>query len=92
VVALQLYDQRERELPDLGLITLFDPESQAYRLVDTGRAEVREQFGQRAEAFDRALQRDIRESGGDLVRLETGRPYAEPLIAFFRNRERAQRH
>ncbi|HKG33419.1 MAG TPA: DUF58 domain-containing protein [Gemmatimonadales bacterium] len=92
VVALQLYDQRERELPDLGLITLFDPESQAYRLVDTGRSEIREQFGQRTEAFDRALQRDIRESGGDLVRLETGRSYAEPLIAFFRNRERAQRH
>jgi uncharacterized protein (DUF58 family) len=92
VVALQLYDQRERELPDLGLITLFDPESQAFQLVDTGRSEIREQFGQRTEAFDRALQRDIRESGGDLVRLETGRSYAEPLIAFFRNRERAQRH
>ena len=92
VVALQLYDQRERELPDLGLITLFDPESQAYRLVDTGRSEIREQFGQRTEAFDRALQRDIRESGGDLVQLETGRSYADPLIAFFRNRERAQRH
>ena len=29
VVALQLSDQRERELPDLGLITLFDPESAA---------------------------------------------------------------
>jgi len=92
VVALQLYDQRERELPDLGLITLFDPESHAFQLVDTGRSEIREQFGQRTEAFDRALQRDIRESGGDLVRLETGRSYAEPLIAFFRNRERAQRH
>jgi uncharacterized protein (DUF58 family) len=92
VVALQLYDQRERELPDLGLVTLFDPESQTHRLVDTSRPQLRKQFGERAEAFDRTLQRDIRESGGDLIRLETGRSYAEPLIAFFRKRERAQRH
>jgi uncharacterized protein (DUF58 family) len=92
VVALQLYDQRERELPDLGLITLFDPESQAHRLVDTARPEIRKQFQERADTFDRSLQHDIRESGGDLIRLETARPYAEPLIAFFKRRERAQRH
>jgi len=88
VVALQLYDPRERELPDLGLVSLSDPETGAWRLVDTGDAEVRDRFRSRASQFDQTLQRELQECGADLVRLETGRPYAEPLIAFFRRRER----
>jgi len=91
VVALQLYDRRERELPDLGLVSLSDPETGNWRLVDTRRADIRDNFRRKAEEFDRSLQRHVLQSGGDLVRLETGRPYAEPLIGFFRRRERAQR-
>jgi uncharacterized protein (DUF58 family) len=91
VIALQLYDARERELPDVGLVSLQEPESGSWRLIDTSRPEIRERFRRRAEEFDRSLQQDIRQHGGDLVRLETGRPYADPLIGFFRRRERAGR-
>jgi uncharacterized protein (DUF58 family) len=87
VVALQLYDRRERELPNLGLVSLADPESGGWRLVDTGNPATRQQFRRRAEEFDHSLQRSVLERGGDLIRLETGRSYAEPLIAFFRRRE-----
>ena len=88
VIALQLYDPRERELPDVGLVSLHDPETGRWRRVDTGRGETRERFRLRAAEFDRSLQQEIRECGADLVRLETGQSYAEPLIAFFRRRER----
>jgi uncharacterized protein (DUF58 family) len=88
VIALQLFDQRERELPDLGLVSLYEPESGLSRWVDTARPETREEFNRRAVAFDQTLQEDLRQRGADLVRLETGRSYAEPLIAFFRRRER----
>jgi hypothetical protein len=91
VIALQLYDPRERELPDVGLASLADPETGEWRLVDTGNPEIRGQFGRAAEEFDRSLQRNILERGGDLIRLETGRSYAEPLIAFFRRRELGKR-
>ena len=91
VIALQLYDPRERELPDLGLVSFYEAESGAWQLVDTGRAVTRELFNRRAADFDRSLQQDIRQCGADLVRLETGQPYAESLIAFFRRRERAER-
>jgi hypothetical protein len=91
VVALQLYDSRERELPDLGLISVADPESGRWRTVDSGDPETRRRFRLRAEEFDRTLQRDITQRGGDLIRLETSRSYAEPLIAFFRRRELGKR-
>jgi hypothetical protein len=91
VVALQLYDERERELPNVGLVSLADPETGGWRLVDTANAETRRRFHQAAEEFDRSLQQTVLERGGDLVRLETGRSYAEPLIAFFRRRELGKR-
>jgi uncharacterized protein (DUF58 family) len=91
VIALQLYDPRERELPDLGLISFQEMESGHWRIVDTSDSATRDLFHRRAADFDRSLQQDIRRRGADLVRLETGRPYAEALIAFFRRRERAQR-
>jgi uncharacterized protein (DUF58 family) len=88
VIAVQLLDRRERELPDVGLATLWDPEESTWRLVDTSDSVLREHFHRRAEDFDRDLERGLRERGADLLRLETGKPYAEPLLAFFRRRER----
>jgi uncharacterized protein (DUF58 family) len=91
VIALQLYDPRERDLPNVGLVSFYEPESGAWRLVDTASVATRELFSQRAREFDQALQRAIGQSGGDLVQLETGQSYAEALIAFFRRRERVHR-
>jgi uncharacterized protein (DUF58 family) len=88
VVALQLIDPRERTLPAAGLVTLWDPESDRWRRVDTDDPAIRAFFAGRAEAFDRGLERILRERNADLLRLETGRAYAEPLLTFFRKRER----
>jgi uncharacterized protein (DUF58 family) len=88
VVALHLVDPRERALPDSGIITLWDPETGAWLLVDTGDPEVRSRFAANARAFDGALERRFREQGVDLLRLETGKPYGEPLLTFFRRREK----
>jgi uncharacterized protein (DUF58 family) len=88
LIAIQLSDPRERELPDVGLVNLWDPETGASRCVDTSDERIRDDFRRRGEEFDRRLERTLREQGADLLRLETGRPYAEPLLAFFRQRER----
>ncbi|HXE58257.1 MAG TPA: DUF58 domain-containing protein [Gemmatimonadales bacterium] len=88
VVALGLRDPRERELPAAGLVALREPESGRVRWVDTDSARVRERFAARAAELDRALEEELRRRGVELIRLETDRSYAEPLLAFFRRRER----
>lgn len=88
VIGVQLSDARERELPDAGLVTLRDPESGDWRYVDTRSEAVQTEFASRMARFDADLERGLRERGADLVRLETAQPYAEPLLAFFRRRER----
>jgi uncharacterized protein (DUF58 family) len=51
---------------------------------------VREAFRRRGEEFDASLARSLRRRGVDVIRLETDRPYVEPLLAFFRMREQLQ--
>ena len=88
VVALQLVDPRERELPPVGLVTLWDPEQDDWRVVDTGRADVREHFRAARQAFDDGFSNHCLRRGIDLLRLHTDQQYGEPLAAFFSRRER----
>lgn len=86
VVALQLTDPRERDLPDVGLTTLWDPESDDWMVVDTSDRGIRERFREARTASDDALQARCTERGIDLLRLDTDQPYAVPLAAFFSRR------
>jgi uncharacterized protein (DUF58 family) len=91
-IAVQLSDPRERELPDLGLITLQDPETGEWHFVDSSDAGVRSLLRERAAEFDATLRRSLRRLGVDLILLQTGEGYVAPLLSFFRRRERALRH
>ncbi len=87
VVAVQLTDPRERELPPVGLVTLWDPESGDWRVVDADDPGVRERFREERAAFDTGLARHCSARGIDLLSLETDQSYAERLAAFFSRRQ-----
>jgi uncharacterized protein (DUF58 family) len=90
VIAVHLVDPRERELPDVGLLALEDAETGAWRWVDTASPRVRARARAAVVRFDTALAGAVEEAGADLLRLDAGEPYGEPLLAFFRRRERMQ--
>jgi uncharacterized protein (DUF58 family) len=85
VIALQLFDPRERELPETGLLALEDPETGAVQVVDTGLPEVRRRL--RAAPLESARE-VFRRTGVDVLPLSTDAAYDAPLAAFFRARER----
>jgi uncharacterized protein (DUF58 family) len=91
-IGVQLMDARDGVLPDAGLIALRDPESGAWRYVDSSRPEVREPLQRLTAQRDEDLSRTLRRHGVDLIRLQTGESYVAPLLAFFRMRERMRRH
>ncbi|HWZ59605.1 MAG TPA: DUF58 domain-containing protein [Gemmatimonadaceae bacterium] len=91
-IAVQLVDARERELPDVGLAAVRDPETGRVAYLDTSRRDVRTAYQERGVAFDAAVRGALRRRGIDHIRFETGRDYVAPLLAFFRRRERRRMH
>jgi len=88
LVALSIHDPREEELPAVGLIELRDAETGEHMLVDTSDRGVRDAYAQRARKRLDALHQLFRSTGVDQVEIRCDEDYMQPLIRFFRMRER----
>ena len=86
VVALQIYDQRETELPDAGLIRLNDSETGESLLVDTGSRKIRELFKNNWNKHERNLRDIFARCGVDKARIRTDESYVRPLMYLFKKR------
>jgi len=85
VIALQLWDPCEAEIPSAGLVALTDPETGQRRVVDTSDAAVRSRL--RAVTLTQA-QEIFRRTRVDALALSTAESYERPLAAFFKAREK----
>ncbi len=91
VVAVQVSDEREQQFPAAGLITLEDAETGAAQTYDTSSAAFRQALTAAAALRKKQLETTLRGAGIDLVRIDASRSVVDPLLAFFRMRERRQR-
>jgi len=91
VVAVTLEDPSERTLPDIGLVRFVDPETGQLLDVDTSDPAVRQQFG--SFVSDEADRRRhlLRRLAIDEIPINTDRGIMDPLLKFFRTRERRLR-
>ncbi len=88
LIAVQVEDPRERELPDVGIVALQDAETGETVEVDTASRAVRERFTEKSLERGRQLVSDFRSEGIDTLRLQTDAPYLPALQRFFKTRER----
>jgi uncharacterized protein (DUF58 family) len=90
LIAVQIEDAREKELPDVGIVALEDAESGEIIEVDTGSAKVRKLFKEQSLERSRRLKGDLRSEGIDTLQLQTDVPYLAALQRFFKTRGRAR--
>ena len=88
MVCVPVSDPAERELPDVGLVELEDPETGALALVDTSSAAVRKRFAAQAAAENEELKRFFLKTGIDTLTIDTARPYIDEVRALFKRRAR----
>jgi uncharacterized protein (DUF58 family) len=88
VVAVRLGDRLENEMPAVGLVRVRDPETGETRMLDTRSAVVRDALRAGRQAARQAVITATAHAGVDLLELDASRPFAEPLVAFFRRRAR----
>lgn len=88
MIAVAVTDPREEVLPDVGLVSVYDAETDRETLVDTSDKRTRTEYAKRAQ--QRAQERDetLRRTRVDTIHVRTDRPYTQELYRFFRMRER----
>ena len=83
---INIFDRREREIPDVGLVCVRDAESGEYAWVNTSSRSMRESYAKWDEAARGAVVQVLHKYKVDSVSISTDQDYVKELISFFKNR------
>jgi uncharacterized protein (DUF58 family) len=86
-VAIHIQDEREKVLPNVGLIMLEDAETGEQIEINTADRNTRARFNSLAEEKAEELSRTLRRNNIDAISLRTDEDYLPSLRSFFKQRE-----
>jgi len=88
VIAIHLKDRRESELPSVGLMEVEDCETGQTMMVDSSDPGLQKHFKKKAEEREEKLDRLFKTIGVDKIEIAAETSYVEPLMKFFKIREK----
>jgi len=88
LIGLQIYDIREQEMPELGLIHFKNTETGDLILIDSDNTRMRQNYALNWKMFNENLDLMLRRAGVDHVKIRTDQSYISPLLLLLRRRER----
>jgi uncharacterized protein (DUF58 family) len=83
---INIYDPRERELPDVGMVRVLDAETGASQWVDTSSRQVRESYNKWSVGVYNAAKTIFNKYKVDSVSNSTDQDYVKGLISLFKGR------
>ena len=86
LVALNISDRREKQLPDVGFIRVTDPETGTEKWTDTSSARIRKEYAEQWKLHDESVSNAFISCGVDAAAISTGDDYIKPLISLFKHR------
>ncbi|MGF7139789.1 DUF58 domain-containing protein [Roseimarinus sediminis] len=86
VVGLRVFDEREAELPSIGMIKLKDAETGKYTWVDTSSSKVRGAYAHWWKQLSTQLDEAFTKTGVDYVNINTREDYVKSLMTLFKKR------
>ena len=86
VVAIQVYDRRETELPSVGLIKMKDAETGYERWIDSSSRSVREMYNEWWNRRQEDMTQSFNKCRVDSVSVQTEDDYVKSLLALFHKR------
>ena len=83
--AIQIYDRRDAEMPNVGLLKVKDPETGARVWADTSLASVRNAYAEAWRKQQEALETMYSKTGMNHVFMRTDEDYVKKLMMLFHN-------
>jgi len=90
-LAIRLWDPRELELPDIGLVLMEDAETGEQLYVNTHDKRFQKRFKEAADRREAALQQAFKHSGVDVLSLSTEDDLVRSIVRFASLREQRRR-
>jgi len=86
VIGLQVYDNRETELPPVGMIKMRDAESDEMIWINSSSKKVRKAHYNWWKETNQLIKEAFSQAGVDYTTLKTGEDYVRPLVNLFKRR------
>ena len=86
VVAIQVYDRRETELPNVGLMKVKDAETGVEQWIDSSSKHVRDTYKNWWERRQEEMNNSLKKCGVDAVSVTTEDDYVKSLLTLFAKR------
>ncbi len=91
VVAISIADQREKQMPEIGSMVFFDPETQKECWVDTSSYAFKKWFKEYQIQRETQTQAIFKRVKMETLKISTQEDYGEAIVRFFRARARRKR-
>ena len=86
IVAIQVYDRRAKELPDVGLMKVVDSETGFEQYIDTGSKKLRMAYSRYWNNRQQSLRETFSKRNVDHISISTGEDYVKSLMILFKKR------
>lgn len=87
VIGIHLYDPAEKDIQNLGLLKVEDPETKQSFWIDTSSKEARIRLKQDIQEQQKRFHIDAKKMKLDLISININEDYVDPLISLFKKRE-----
>ena len=87
LVALRVYDDREKELPNIGITKVYNKESDSRVWVDTSSKKTRDNYKRWWFQHEEYLSKLFLKSGVDVAQFSTSQDFVKPLVNLFKKRQ-----
>jgi uncharacterized protein (DUF58 family) len=88
LIGIHLYDEAEYKLPDVGVVKVEDAESKDSFWIDTSNHFLKLRLQEKLLSDKDKLMKNAKNIGFDLLSISTEQDYIDPLLAFFKMREK----
>lgn len=86
VTGIRIYDKREKELPNVGMINVFDAETHQEQMIDSSSEAVRNAYAAYFAKKEKKFLKVFQKCGAGTINMEVGESYVKKLLGYFKSR------
>ncbi len=86
LTGIRVYDEREKEMPNVGMVNMLDAETNQAIFVNTSSKSVRNNYAKNYQDQVRYFDTTFNLSGAGRLHTEVGESYVKKLLGYFKNR------